>query len=484
MNKKKFISSIFVIALVLISSVVITSLHGLGHAKAATNSTFSGILRDEYGSPIAGAAITLANGVNSQTGITDTGGAFNLTVIPGSYYVGITGDNIDGMTLYGPGTDSPTIDLNSDMVQDLQLNVAKIHVTLEDSSGLPLPGVEVRAKGEGLITYFPGYQVDAQVLTSGPMITDSNGTTDITTLVGENYLRGTNIGQNICANYQNSYICLKDDLTVTGDTQVTLLQKLSSPTNLLATSPTHVPNLSWSTMQGVSYYNVYRAVNQSSGPFLKIGSTTSTSFSDNGVGDGNYLYYVTAVNAVQESGASNAVNVIVDNTNPTITYTLSAAPNTYGWNNNNVTVTFNCADSGSGIATCSSPITLSSEGANQTVNGTATDNLGNTSTSTVTLNIDKAAPVASGLQLSVSKKTSTLTVSANASDALSGVSSAEFYIDSDPGFGNGITMSFAGGQVTAQSSTTGLSKGLHTIYVRVKDKAGNWSTVVSGTARI
>ena len=62
------------------------------------------------------------------------------------------------------------------------------------------------------------------------------------------------------------------------------------------------------------------------------------------------------------------------------------------WTNQDVTVTFACADSGSGVASCTAPVTKTTEGAAQQVTGTATDNAGNSATDTATVSIDKTAP--------------------------------------------------------------------------------------------
>src|SRR5207248_3095580 len=66
------------------------------------------------------------------------------------------------------------------------------------------------------------------------------------------------------------------------------------------------------------------------------------------------------------------------------------------WNNSDVTVSFTCADALSAVASCAGPTTLSSDGAAQSVTGTASDNAGNTASATVSgINIGKTQPVIS-----------------------------------------------------------------------------------------
>jgi large repetitive protein len=82
----------------------------------------------------------------------------------------------------------------------------------------------------------------------------------------------------------------------------------------------------------------------------------------------------------------------------------SPGANVNGWNNTDVTVTFACADPGpasggqaSGIKSSRSPVTKSTEGADQSVAGTATDKADNSASTTVSgINIDKTAPTLSG----------------------------------------------------------------------------------------
>jgi hypothetical protein len=90
---------------------------------------------------------------------------------------------------------------------------------------------------------------------------------------------------------------------------------------------------------------------------------------------------------------SQSVTITRDATPPTISGVASPAPNAAGWNNTNVSVSFTCNDSLSGVASCGPNQTLSSEGTSQSAMGTAIDNAGNSASTTVSgINIDKTAP--------------------------------------------------------------------------------------------
>jgi hypothetical protein len=126
---------------------------------------------------------------------------------------------------------------------------------------------------------------------------------------------------------------------------------------------------------------------------------------------------------------------IVDTGKPTITGSFSPAANAAGWHNGDVAVSFTCADTdGSGIQSCLGATTLSGDGANQSVTGTATDWAGNQETATVSgVNIDTTAPVitddsannaVTGTAGSNGWYTSDVTVTFRASDNLSGFAGA------------------------------------------------------------
>lgn len=90
--------------------------------------------------------------------------------------------------------------------------------------------------------------------------------------------------------------------------------------------------------------------------------------------------------------ASASATVNLDKTAPAIVATLSAAPNANGWHAAPVTVTFSCEDSGSGVAACPAPVTVSGDGAAQIVRGIARDRAGNSAETSVAINLDQAPP--------------------------------------------------------------------------------------------
>ena len=81
-----------------------------------------------------------------------------------------------------------------------------------------------------------------------------------------------------------------------------------APTNLVATAGNAQVGLSWSASSGATSYNVKRATTNG-GPYTKIASPTTTSYTDTGVTNGTtYYYVVSAVNTAGESANSSQVS--------------------------------------------------------------------------------------------------------------------------------------------------------------------------------
>jgi hypothetical protein len=125
----------------------------------------------------------------------------------------------------------------------------------------------------------------------------------------------------------------------------------------------------------------------------------------------------------------HSVQVMIDQTSPTINHTLSPEANGNGWNNTSTTVTFICSDDVSGIAPngCTNPVTVTTEGENQIVTGTALDNAGNTATDPASVSIDETAPTITGDAMPAANangwNNTNVSVSFSCDDELSGLAS-------------------------------------------------------------
>jgi hypothetical protein len=146
----------------------------------------------------------------------------------------------------------------------------------------------------------------------------------------------------------------------------------------------------------------------------------------------------------------------IDKTPPVISLTSRLpAANSFGWNNSSVTVTWSCSDSLSGPASSSVSQTVTSEGINQSANGTCKDLADNMASTTQDgISIDEIAPTLSPLITPTPPLllNGTATATAGAVDSLSGVDSQSC--------------------ATPDTSTVGNKKLLCT----ASDKAGNVAT--------
>ena len=135
---------------------------------------------------------------------------------------------------------------------------------------------------------------------------------------------------------------------------------------------------------------------------------TATSYSVDGVpamtyyipfqvsGDGIHTVQFRSVDQAGNVETVKSMTFMIDSTSPTITDGRTPAANGSDWNNSAVAVTFQCSDALSGLATGSppAPVTVSTQGAGQSVTGTCADLAGNTASLTVPdINIDFTPPI-------------------------------------------------------------------------------------------
>ena len=173
---------------------------------------------------------------------------------------------------------------------------------------------------------------------------------------------------------------------------------------------------------------------------------------------GGTIHTATATDRLGNLG-SGEVTVRLDRTAPSATASQDPAPNAAGWNRTAVTVSFDCADGLSEVATCPEATTLTGETAGEVVAGHAVDLAGNASEPTsVTVRIDGTAPEVSlvgGLADGATYDPGSLPAAptCSASDGLSGID----------------------GDCTVDGYATEL--GTHTVTATVRDRAGNEASV-------
>ncbi|MGQ9682765.1 MAG: right-handed parallel beta-helix repeat-containing protein, partial [Anaerolineae bacterium] len=150
--------------------------------------------------------------------------------------------------------------------------------------------------------------------------------------------------------------------------------------------------------------------------------------------EGSTVLYYRAIdkagNVEEENGSPKSASFKMDKTPPTITSQRNPGPNTAGWNNSNVTVSFTAEDALSGLASVTPTVIVSREAAGQAVTGIAVDRAGNQATLTVSdISIDKTPPVLIGAPLAAPNAfgwfNGDVTVHWTASDNLSGFDPAD-----------------------------------------------------------
>lgn len=134
--------------------------------------------------------------------------------------------------------------------------------------------------------------------------------------------------------------------------------------------------------------------------------------------------------ATDTAGNQNTftTTISIDKTVPLITGAQTTAANANGWYNGNVQVHFTASDALSGLASVTPDVVLATEGAGQSVQGTAVDKAGNTNSATVSgINIDLTKPVIFGATTRAPNGNGwyngSILVHFTASDALSGLAS-------------------------------------------------------------
>ncbi len=175
------------------------------------------------------------------------------------------------------------------------------------------------------------------------------------------------------------------------------------------------------------------------------------------------------------AGNSTSVSlehINVDKTAPTLTAVRNIAANANGWNNSDVTVSFEASDALSGVA--GNPASqVFGEGFDQTATGSVTDLAGNSTSASLThINVDKTAPTFTVISAPTDgQEGSELHFEVLGSDSLSGTSSTSWDISGGPATGSAGDSAF---------DVTPFDNGSYQVVYSATDAAGNTSSVTLG----
>ena len=264
------------------------------------------------------------------------GGNYSVSNLPDdsynlgfSYYYNGNSGTSGVPSSFSLASTSPFVTVNGgNTTQNLSLDTDTLNVTVLDGNGNPVSGsfVKVNEVGNGVITDMAGNTYNASSVSSDGN-TNSSGIVALSLFPGLTY--------SVCAwTSSGGEYCAQENVTVNSNTTSTVyLEPVPvPPTDLNIPSPTNAPDLTWTGVENADSYNIYSNN-------ILIGSTTSTTYTDNNPVVGTDTYYVTAVNLAGESGPSNKVTVTVENIKPTITSPSSYVINARAMLNFTITTT-------------------------------------------------------------------------------------------------------------------------------------------------
>ncbi len=162
----------------------------------------------------------------------------------------------------------------------------------------------------------------------------------------------------------------------------------------------------------------------------------------------------------------SASGLLVDLTNPTIRAQTDRPANANGWWNAAVTVSFNCADAISGVATCPASSILG-QGAGQSVSGITIDRAGRSASVSISgINIDTTAPVVTYTgNRGTYTVDQTINITCAAYDALSGISASTCANITGPAWSFGLGATSRSASATDVAGNTGIGSVSFTVIV-------------------
>jgi len=206
---------------------------------------------------------------------------------------------------------------------------------------------------------------------------------------------------------------------------------------------------------------------------------TATQYTVSDLTEQTHYFHVRAKTKPQVCQASpwgNTVSTTQDATGPVVTGTPDRDPDSNGWYNHALTVTWSATDEGSGVASCDSPTGYSGpDDETASVSGNCTDNAGNIGTGDFDFSYDATAPSAEVDSPFVPVAISALDgkVTGTASDDTSGVASVSVAFTNGTLGGTTTRAATVTGTSTWEVATVGLAPGVYTVTATATDIAGN-----------
>ncbi len=195
--------------------------------------------------------------------------------------------------------------------------------------------------------------------------------------------------------------------------------------------------------------------------------------------EGTTILTYCAIDNADSTEIAKTIILKIDKTPPTITTQTSPQPNSYSWNNTDVTITFTATDSLSGVVSVTEPSTLTTEGKEQHIGGEATDLADNKASTYVTLNIDKTPPAVKitatpNALWPPNHKLTDVTIGGSSTDNLSGIASNSFKVTDEYKTTEPLISSFNSTiKLEAWREGNDLDGRTYTISVTTRDKADN-----------